>query len=472
MKAMDWKQKVTYASLLIIGIVFFFFVGIRGHIIGGDSEVYIAFRHQIPFLPFYPLFLQVCRKLFGEAYYLDVVAAMQGMVSLAACLSIVRFFQKKFLLKNLELFLLFLLSLMPFAIEFPRYIISHEIMTEGFGYPMFYFYIMILLTGIYKRKSTWVIGSALFVVFMGMLRAQLQFLFAVSAIVYFYVTIMNRAEGKKESQNAFLYYASSIIVCFLMIFGGMKLVTIADDITEKKFFGIGAQSYTSFTMFSKVIFASDEDDIDLFQDEELRELFSRIYYESDRQKCRYVYTPEGIWGWEYIQSGTAQNTRVEMEVTAAWLREVKGMSDEYAIEQESLRLCGEMMKVLFWDNLGGYLSQSFRMMIGAFVATVLFKRQGFYMLCHIGTAIFYLLAFILIGIFYKFDKLDSRKAETMLLIAGTAIMNVVATDLMFVTVQRYLIYTYGLLYIAMYLLLKDLYIGYIAERHSGIRLRK
>ena len=88
------------------------------------------------------------------------------------------------------------------------------------------------------------------------------------------------------------------------------------------------------------------------------------------------------------------------------------------------------------------------------------------MLCHIGTLLLYLAAIGIVVLFYIRRDLDNRIAETVLLISGTAIMNVVSTNLILFGLQRYMVYTYGMFYMAMFLAVRALW------RKYGWKFRK
>ena len=160
------------------------------------------------------------------------------------------------------------------------------------------------------------------------------------------------------------------------------------------------------------------------------------------------------------------NSRIVQGYVEEYLRNDVGLTKDIEVEQTKNKICGEMMNVLLKKNWGRYLITSFQLMPSGFVASVLFQKEGFYVLCHIGTLLLYLAAIGIVVLFYIRRDLDNRIAETVLLISGTAIMNVVSTNLILFGLQRYMVYTYGMFYMAMFLAVRALW------REYGWKFRK
>ena len=113
------EKKWIYLCIVLLGGAFFWLLGENGYVMGGDSELYINFGHYSGVQPLYPLFIQICRKCFGNGIYLDAVSFIQGGLALVGCICLVRFLDKSFRLENGSVVVLFLFSLMPYAIEIP-----------------------------------------------------------------------------------------------------------------------------------------------------------------------------------------------------------------------------------------------------------------------------------------------------------------------------------------------------------------
>lgn len=453
------KETLLYGGLVILGLFFFFLLGERGAIMGGDSELYINFGHYSGVMPIYPLFIQGCRFLFGESIYLEAAAAIQGILAMGCCLWLVRFLQKTFALGVGSTVLFFLFSLMPYAIEIPGHVISHELMTEGLAYPLFYVFVIWLLKGIFSKTLPGIAGGFFMTCILSLIRPQMQFLFAVVAVVFLYVTVWKYFEKKTERKTgaAVLLFAGEMILCFLIVFGGIRLVYIADGWYESTFFGGHGQDSSNYTVQCRVLYVSDEEDAELFEDEDLRRIYEETYDGMDEMKCLYQYMRDDLWRWQDIVGGSAYNSRIVQTKVEEYVRKEIGLTVDIEVEQTKNQICGEMTEILLKDNWPRYLLTSFMLMPSGFVASVLFQREGLYTLCHIGALVLYLAAAAGIILFYVVRKLDNKKAELMLLICGTAIVNVVSSNLILFGLQRYMVYTYGLFYMGIYLMMLELW---------------
>lgn len=446
---------LLYGFLAAAGLVFFFLIGEKGYLMGGDSELYINFAHYSGVNPVYPLFIQLCRLIFGNAFYLDAAAAVQGLLALVCCMIFVRFLDKRFRLSVFDVGMLFLFSLMPYAIELPGYVISHELMTEGLSYPLFYIYVIFLLKAVYDRsqKDTMIsLGGA---IFLALIRPQMQILFAVSAIVFLYVSWTKK--GKTAWRQTVLHCLKVITAIGLILVTGMMAVSVIGGWYESYFFGGHAQDSSNYTIQARVLYASDEDDDRLFEDEDLRRIYQETYATMKEMDCTYHTMPENLWTWKSIVGCSAQNSRIVQANVETYLREEVGLIKEIEIEQTKNKICGEMTDILLKDNWPRYLYQTLRLMPSSLIACVLFQKESIYLLCHIGTAILYLMAAVLIIAFYKNKHLDSKKAELLFLVTGTAVVNATASNLILFGLQRYMVYTYGMFYIAMYLAVCELW---------------
>ena len=68
-------------------------------------------------------------------------------------------------------------------------------------------------------------------------------------------------------------------------------------------------------------------------------------------------------------------------------------------------------------------------------------------------------------------RADRKCAEFMALVLGSNVVMVVVISLVFFGQQRYLVYNFGAFYIAYYLLLRELWKGYICDKAIKWRRR-
>jgi len=90
-----------------------------------------------------------------------------------------------------------------------------------------------------------------------------------------------------------------------------------------------------------------------------------------------------------------------------------------------------------------------------FVCTVFFQIEQLYALCHVIALILYLFAIIGSAICIK-QRQNREIIDFMLLIVFNNFIFVIITNLVYMGLQRYLIYSFGIFYIALYLVVREL----------------
>ena len=201
-------------------------------------------------------------------------------------------------------------------------------------------------------------------------------------------------------------------------------------------------------IIDKAIYEIDEDDYLLFEDEEMQQLCMEIYEESDEKQQRYAYARNDLWMWQDIMDGIASGTTI---VGAAW--------DRYLAENPDTELTysavNQIAAVLLMEHLGRVIYHTLRMMPQGFICTVFFQKEGIYLLCHLITLLIYISAILLVIWGYRRKDLEKRYPEFLL---GCIVINVcfvLIQSIMFFAMQRYLVYCFGIFYVAYYLILKE-----------------
>ena len=84
-----------------------------------------------------------------------------------------------------------------------------------------------------------------------------------------------------------------------------------------------------------------------------------------------------------------------------------------------------------------------------------FQKEGIYLLCHLITLLIYISAILLVIWGYRRKDLEKQYPEFLL---GCIVINVcfvLIQSIMFFAMQRYLVYCFGIFYVAYYLILKE-----------------
>ena len=481
-KQSEW---LFYGSLLLLALFVFLFVGSREPVLFDDSGSYMRVERFEGVMPVYPLFLLLNQYLFGSDNYLKVVIVEQALVAAGCILLFVREIKEKFKLRFWEGYLLFFLSMLSFTTEMPAAMITQTILKEGLAFGMVYF--------------------------LAMLRSQLQILFGVCGVLFLYLT-WKRCDSIGKKIGGFLVGIAGCLVIGVVGIGitaasvnrynmlitenvrvNLAIMKIQDPEYYQEFSlgengkekeseeveaavrerqeghasrgaDIKLSQYTSL-LFSRGMYEADAEDADYFTDEMIRELYQSLYEAVDQEQKRYAYEERSLWIWRDIVGGIGTVGKICIPVGNEFYRDnypaIYAADNFNEIWNRSLQTIGI---TLIREHFGRFLYHTLMMLPQAFICTVFFQIKPIYLLCHIVTLFLYLSAFVLMIWGYVDKRVPNSYAEFMALVLGSNIVMVLIISLVFFGQQRYLVYLFGIFYIAYYLLLKMLWNVLIREQ--------
>ncbi len=449
-------DKMCILVITVISALFITFgEGNIGYVLGGDSEAYyIHFRHHIGVAPLYPLFIHVINLLVGEAYYLNVAAAVQIAFLVYSIIFFVNTIRQEFRLKWYETILVWGASMLPFVILLPEDPIGHTIMTESFTYPLTYLTMTFLIKGIFRQGEKDFIISLVLCIISGLIRSQMLFLFVVTGAAYFYMVIRRCQKRGERSITSSKFWIRIAVACMITLLG-MKSVSWLTIVYEKVFFDAPAVAYSDQTLVQHMLYLADGEDERLFEDEHIREIFIRCYQGMMEQESNYIHQEEGLAAWQKIVGDCGANSYLLTEVIEEYYGSM-GTLPEDPIEKEVLiadishQLAYPLLKVHWQDKA----AEAFDLIPAGFVSTVLFHKLEIYGIIHIATLLFYVIGTLLACFYYSRRKEDKRAAELILLFFFASAVNVIACNIVHFGLQRYLAYTMGLNWAGILLLLR------------------
>lgn len=485
-------------SLLMLSMAAFLFLGADGYVLFDDSTSYIEFyNYSEGVMPVYPLFLYGNRLLFGEAVYLYAVIVEQAVFASCCILIFVQMIRKQFDLRYLECYCIFLLALLPFTTDMPEAMTTQEIVTEGIAYAAFYLFMAVLLKTVWTKRIRWMgllVGTTLL---LSATRSQLQMLFGVCGIIFFYIILMRpkKAEKKRWMQRILIGLAGCAVISLAGVWCVGRVnttyqkiikwnrnsivdkeqaaekedteVTTTDKAAEtndEKKPNVNATSQYVTLIFSKGMYEAEYDDYQLFEDVRQQELFQIYYRIVDKHESRYSYAEPGLWMWQDIVNGVGKIGPLCMGAQLKYYKELPEIyySDAYGTirNQDHLQIGLTLIKAHF----GRVMYHMLLLLPQAFIFTVFFKIEEIYLLCHLVTLFMYVSALGLMIWAYKDKKIDSAYGEFMAAVLGVNTLMVVVISLIFFGHQRYLVYNFGIFYIIYFLLLLQLWKVYGKNR--------
>lgn len=278
-------------------------------------------------------------------------------------------------------------------------------------------------------------------------------------IVWYYIkNKMNRKENANINiiSEKILYGIIAIALFSVVILGGTKIYSFSMSIYNRIAYGdvpmVRAQSGALWTRLS---YTMDEEDIELFTNERTREVYKDIFEEVEKEKTRYPYRPKNLWTWNHIVYSTETNGHIKNK----YFRESFQVSAEEIEEIKAMEL-DTISKELFKKHWDRYIYYTLCMVPQGMVCTVFIQKEAFYGLCYFITFCIYLYAIVASVICIKSKKLNSQAGIYMLSVVVTAMAFIGITNLVYMGIQRYLYYLFGVFYIGLFLVTRELWTGY------------
>ena len=427
-------EYIGYISILLaIGAVFFFFIGERGYILENDSEFFLGENKVYQYIV-YPYFLKCCQYIFGENHYLQYVSNIQGLISLWVCLLTTEYFRKTYKLSYVWSGLIFVCTFGPYAYSLPQYVSSHSIMTEGLAFPLFYLWMLCVLQIYLKKKNIWFLPLFIVTLIMAYTRTQLMLFFIVCFIIVLERTV-SFIYGKINENSKRIFINLCILIGVIGIVIGIKVFLLF----------IEHNIYPQMTdaVAGRVFCAVEQSDVELFEGKD-RELFLGIYSEIEQMETRQVYFRTGIRQWEDIANATNENTKLlgniirpyypEIETTE--LNDVKGKL-AYAMLLEH------------WDN---YLVMTLSLLLQSLVVSIFVHPESAYVCGYVIAILLYLFGMVSVVWGKKKYHIDNEYIIPLLITFGVILLITSVTNILFMGLQRYVVYPFGYFYISLVVL--------------------
>lgn len=518
----QWEKRQTdilfYLALFVLAILIFVFVGSREPVLFDDSSSYTKIERNEGVMPVYPLFLLMNQWIFGSDGYLRIVIIEQALLAAVCILLFVREIRNRFALQYWEGGLIFFLSLLTYTTEMPQAMMTQTILTEGLAFSLYYLLVILFLRAVWRKSYAILAGSFAMVFLLAMLRSQLQILFGVCGVLFLYLTWHKCGKGGRK----WLGFLGGMAGCVLIGVLGVALTasslsryhSLVIDNRKVNAFIMRVQDpeyYQSFSVdeegenreqkeieqaiqeqienlfsekpplmtsqytsliYSRGMYEADEADVSLFEDDMTRGLFQALYAATDGEKQRYVYAQKGLWMWKDIVGGIGSVGKTAFYTATDYYRENDlqySEGDFNAFWNRSLQTIG---MALLKEHFGRFLYHTLMMLPQAFICTVFFQIKPIYLLCHLVTLFLYLSALALMIWGYADRKAENQCAEFMALVLGSNLVMIVIISMVFFGQQRYLVYNFGIFYIAYYVLLRELWNCRLRDTRLGQWFRR
>lgn len=483
MKKQQQLNRLFYLSLCVISAYVFLLLGNNGYVLFDDSNDYMNTFYREGLMPIYPLFLMGNRALFGEAHYLQFVTVEQALLASVCVIYFVHVVRKQFDVPYLFGYFIYALALIPFTLEMPTAMLTHVILTEGLTYALFYVFAAFCLKAVWEKSFRWLAVGYVFVYLMSLIRSQLEILFGVCGVLFFYILLWKKTKKNLLAVKIVVGAIGCVILAllgvmlnirtngayhkFILSFSEYEAAktghTVAPESQQEagdKSAPVATSQYATL-LFSRGMYEAEYEDAELF-DGELKELYLHFYQVAEEKQCTYAYATPGLWMWKDISGGIGQVGMSCFQAQKDFYAEKNPdlIRSPFRYQSQSNQNYTTIGLTLLKAHFGRFLFHTIMMLPQAFICTVFFQIAPIYLLCHLFTLFMYVTAVALMIWAFVCKEADKKCAEFMALILGTNVVMIVIISIVFFGMQRYLLYTFGLFYIAYLLLLLQLWKQY------------
>ena len=433
---------VYFVVLLLIGIWFFFFLGKGGYILEKDSNVFLEGQKSILSFGYivYPMFAKLCKVIFGERY-IEAIFIIQSFMAISTSFVVTEYIRKVFSLTRKLGVLVFTLSFGPYTYTLPQYVANHGIMTEGISFPLFNLWMICAIELYRNRKVRWYILIIVLSILMAITRPQLLVFLVISIILVLDTLFMNRKVVERKaysSKRLLIAISGGIILCAVGIV--VFCVTVKNSYFPQ----------LTDAVAGRVLCTVQNDDGDLYTGE-MRALFEIVFKDIDENGDREVYFRKDYKRWEDICVSTNNNAKLIGKFISANRDMLNVSYHEYSTNE----IIGEFIYPLLIKHWDGYLLMTFELLLQSLVVSIFIHPDRVYLLCCFVAALMYLFCIVLLSILKKRKLWEFIVPMRIVLVVITILC--VLVNVVFIGIQRYVVYPFGWFYIATVVMLYGYY---------------
>lgn len=432
------NRKRLLFLLLIAGIFFFGLLLVSGVELYNDSEQYIDMHiHRDPG---YCLFLWFFRVVCGENYLL-LVGITQALLATWCTANFADYIAEEFALGKVSTLIIFACTLIPHIVtplfSASRIVLSTGVMSEALCLPLFLLFVKELHKAVVRHDKGAVIVSFVLSLIISLVRAQLTAVILIWAIVLAVQILVEKQ-----------YRKWILLLCALVLFfaGKILIVKTYNYCVQGQFINT---TYGSVNTLTNILYASDREQGETIEDEELQTVFYMLYDLMDEANYNYKYGGNTIVSRaKYLES---VHDALKFEVCEGGLKayiKALGIKEYLALDIKADEYAGELIKEIFPGCVGRWISHYLILSMWGAIRNVAVVHP----ILSIYALTAGVVAIIMTVLFFKKDA-ESKEAWLMLIallsIAGIAF----STAFTIMCLSRYMVYGFAGFYTAAYLML-------------------
>lgn len=446
-RKMRKKRDKWEIGLLAISLGFYlFFAFYDGPVWCKDSLSYATM--DLTREPLYPTFLWIFRRIFGEENYLMPVVIVQSILAAYATWKLAVTVKSD---KGNSNMLALLSVLFQFGVTILcRFVAARRssyiccIMTEGLGLSLYVLFIVQLYRYIMKGKIKNLAGTVFFALLLVNLRKQMLITICLMAAVFILCYLIKERRVKK------------LLLLLVLTVGIFFACKFTDRLYNYCVRGAWIEhAGNSMGVLCTLVYTAEAEDGGLFEDETLRGLYEEIFAEADRQGLKIACAPEG-WmelSSHYADSYDAIGYGIINPVVQGYIKDHDGFTGIDAVLKYD-EYCNAMVKTLLGQKKGNlikvYVSNTWKGFINSIARVNRYLNFG-----AIAAYVLYLLLYVRrVWKNKSWTKLDESTAMAEIVLGGVAV-NCFVVGAMIFCQPRYMIYSMGLFYTALSMMIYD-----------------
>lgn len=454
MKKMIGKAKDNIISnllMIVIGSFYFFFLCSQEMVLQRDSYAYIDYRGwgKSAVMPLYPCFLKIVKIIFKTEIG-TATCIIQGIIALVTSLLLVDFIRKTIDLRWGMQIIIFVCSLLPYGYTLPEYVSNHTIMTENLAFPMFVLFSIYIYKMVYNFNGKNVLIGFGLCILMVMCRTQML-VFLIVWLMYFLVTFV-----KKKLHLSNVSFANMIVVIISIL-----ILLLAMNFSFIKYIdGKDFSNQLCNAMMGKALTIMEQEDIKLFEGDEI-EMFDNIYTEISETGYLLENSRKDLLMWEDVVKYNNENMKTAYENIFHSAAKVLPDSSYEEMEKKMNCYMNSLTSRIILHHPLKYMLEMVVLIPSSILSIIFVQKRELYTQCTIigfGILIFWLFEIFITNKTCKlFPEEVCFEYEFATQTLCIAIVNVIVTNLILFGIQRYMVYSMGMIYISIFLLLKIIF---------------
>lgn len=432
----DWMEKhlpaIVLAILVLYVIVMFIFDPQTVH---KDTASYLDMSSWRDAL--FPLYCALFTWLLPASWALRAAMFVQGLLVVGSFWLLLMYLQKtfrlgvRFCLGATAFFMVAMIFLSWAAAADP--FCPFWLETEGLGFMLSFLLARYLLQAVLEETYRPLLPAAVFTLMFALLRGQGLYTLVLLFLSGAYVAIRKRAKP--------LVYAG--------LAGLVALIVVSSSLINRVYhwFGNGVFAGTAFgkvTVAAKMVYFSDPEDAELFDDPVVKQLFLDTHKAMEEQQLRMSDTDGNLFIYRHIHYSFSYDDILWRTMRPLVREMLPAGTDENTVYRELDALAGEMIFPLLKAHPDRYLEITlWSAIMGVIRADTFFRFNGGklrMLLCGLTSAIPYLVGLWLTVRAFRRDK-NSRAAWCMVFCTVMLLGNMAIPVLIHFPLNRYTMYT-------------------------------